>query len=87
MPLLRLHHRRGTGVREMRRHGHQLNGAGRSASKEDIAALFPAAKIARMDLDTTTRKGAHKAILDSFGSGESDILLGTNVERVWISRA
>jgi len=57
----------------------KLFGAGTQRVEEDIAALFPDAKIARMDLDTTSHKGAHKEILDTFGSGDADILLGTQM--------
>ncbi|MFA6572282.1 MAG: primosomal protein N', partial [Bacteroidota bacterium] len=37
------------------------------------------AKIARMDLDTTSKKGSHRRLLHSFASGEVDILLGTQM--------
>ncbi len=57
----------------------KLFGAGTQRVEEDIAVLFPQAKIVRMDLDTTARKGSHKEILDAFGSGEADILLGTQM--------
>jgi len=57
----------------------KLFGAGTQRVEEDVVALFPDAKIVRMDMDTTSRKGSHKTILDSFGSGESDILLGTQM--------
>ena len=40
---------------------------------------FPAARVARMDVDTTTGKWAHAEILDRVGSGEVDILLGTQM--------
>lgn len=33
----------------------------------------------RMDNDTTRRKGAHQQLLDSFGKGDADILLGTQM--------
>jgi len=36
-------------------------------------------KILRMDLDTTRRKGSHRKILHSFASGETDILVGTQM--------
>ena len=32
-----------------------------------------------MDLDTTTQRGAHRKLLDAFGRGEADILLGTQM--------
>ena len=32
-----------------------------------------------MDVDTTRKKGSHQALLDQFGQGEADILLGTQM--------
>jgi primosomal protein N' (replication factor Y) len=46
---------------------------------EELQALFPDAKILRMDRDTTRRKGAHESILRRFGNGQADILLGTQM--------
>ena len=40
---------------------------------------MPEARILRMDVDTTKRKGAHKKILTKFGRHEADILLGTQM--------
>lgn len=40
---------------------------------------MPDAKILRMDVDTTRRKGSYKKILDKFGDHEADILLGTQM--------
>jgi primosomal protein N' (replication factor Y) len=40
---------------------------------------LPEARIARMDVDTTSGKWAHTAILDRVGRGEVDILLGTQM--------
>jgi primosomal protein N' (replication factor Y) len=40
---------------------------------------FPQARIARMDVDTTSGKWAHTEILDRVGAGEVDILLGTQM--------
>ena len=54
-------------------------GAGTQRVEEEIAEVFPEARVLRMDLDTTSRKGAHRRILDSFGRGEADILLGTQM--------
>ena len=41
--------------------------------------MFPGARVQRMDVDSTTRKGAHDRILRSFASGDADILLGTQM--------
>ena len=46
---------------------------------EELGALFPDARILRMDLDTTSRKGAHDRLLTQFGQGDADILLGTQM--------
>jgi len=57
----------------------QLHGVGTQRVEEDLHRLFPSARILRMDLDTTSRKGAHDKILRKFGDGEGDILLGTQM--------
>ncbi len=46
---------------------------------EELGSLFPDARVLRMDLDTTGRKGAHDRLLTQFGHGEADILLGTQM--------
>jgi len=56
-----------------------LRGAGTQKVEQEIERLFPGARVARMDLDTTTRKGAHDRILRSFGERKTDILLGTQM--------
>jgi len=45
----------------------------------ELEALFPDARILRMDLDTTQRRGAHDQMLQQFARGEADILLGTQM--------
>ncbi len=54
-------------------------GAGTQRVEEDLAALFPDARLLRMDLDTTGRKDSHDRILARFGAGEADILVGTQM--------
>lgn len=54
-------------------------GAGTERLEEELACRFPAACIARMDRDTTARKGAHQALLERMLSGEIDILVGTQM--------
>ena len=44
-----------------------------------ITERFPSARVARMDVDTTTGKWAHADILDRVGRGEVDMLLGTQM--------
>ena len=57
----------------------KLQGFGTQRVEQDLAALFPEAKVLRMDLDTTTRKGSHDKLLQQFGRGDADILLGTQM--------
>lgn len=54
-------------------------GTGTQKVEEEIARIFPEAKVIRMDVDTTGRKGAHEKLLSSFQRGEADILLGTQM--------
>ena len=54
-------------------------GLGTQQVERIIAERFPDARIARMDVDTTSGKWAHATILDRVGSGEVDILLGTQM--------
>jgi primosomal protein N' (replication factor Y) len=56
-----------------------VKGVGTQRVEQELAATFPSARVLRMDLDTTSRKGAHDRILRKFGSGEADILLGTQM--------
>ncbi len=54
-------------------------GLGTQQVERVVAERFPEARIARMDVDTTSGKWAHTAILDRVGNGEVDILLGTQM--------
>lgn len=54
-------------------------GTGTQKIQEELEKLIPDAKILRMDVDTTRRKGSYKKILDAFGNHEADILLGTQM--------
>jgi len=54
-------------------------GTGTQKVEEELATIFPEAKILRMDLDTTSKKGAHDRILSEFASGDVDILIGTQL--------
>jgi len=57
----------------------QLHGIGTQRVETELATLFPQARVLRMDLDTTSRKGAHDRLLRKFGDGDADILLGTQM--------
>jgi primosomal protein N' (replication factor Y) len=54
-------------------------GLGTQQVERLLSDRFPAARIARMDVDTTSGKWAHAEILDRVGSGEVDVLLGTQM--------
>jgi primosomal protein N' (replication factor Y) (superfamily II helicase) len=54
-------------------------GLGTQQVERLLSDRFPSARIARMDVDTTSGKWAHAEILDRVGSGEVDILLGTQM--------
>ncbi|HBT71127.1 MAG TPA: primosomal protein N' [Lysinibacillus sp.] len=54
-------------------------GTGTQKVEEELFKLFPEARVLRMDVDTTKHKGAHEEILDTFGAGHADILLGTQM--------
>ena len=41
--------------------------------------MFPQARVLRMDLDTTSKKGGHEEILSAFAEGDADILIGTQM--------
>ncbi|HON43377.1 MAG TPA: primosomal protein N', partial [Bacillota bacterium] len=54
-------------------------GAGTERIEDEVKKSFPEARVARMDVDTTRRKGAHRAILGAFRAGHTDILVGTQM--------
>ena len=54
-------------------------GTGTQKIEEMAVKMFPQARILRMDLDTTSKKGGHQEILSAFARGEADILIGTQM--------
>ena len=54
-------------------------GTGTQKAYDELVELFPQARVLRMDVDTTRKKGSHQALLDQFGRGKADILLGTQM--------
>ncbi|MGV3487804.1 MAG: primosomal protein N' [Tuberibacillus sp.] len=54
-------------------------GSGTQKVEEALTKLLPEARIIRMDVDTTQRKGSHEKLLKTFGEGKADILLGTQM--------
>ena len=54
-------------------------GTGTEKLEQELGKYFPAARIIRMDADTTGAKGAHEDIINRFRNHEYDILLGTQM--------
>ncbi|MFS0861434.1 primosomal protein N' [Fredinandcohnia sp. 179-A 10B2 NHS] len=54
-------------------------GTGTQKVEEELAKILPEARVIRMDVDTTSRKGSHEKLLKEFGDGNADILLGTQM--------
>ncbi|HEX5963050.1 MAG TPA: primosomal protein N', partial [Gemmatimonadales bacterium] len=57
----------------------QMRGIGTQQLERMLADRYPEARIARMDLDTTSTKWSHQRILGSVESGEIDLLIGTQM--------
>lgn len=54
-------------------------GTGTQKAYDELAEAFPQARILRMDVDTTRKKGSHEQILKKFEERHADILLGTQM--------
>lgn len=54
-------------------------GIGTEKLMEEIEKLFSEAKVLRMDVDTTSKKGSHEDIINKFSNKEYDILIGTSM--------
>lgn len=61
--------------------GTDLRGRGYGTEKveEYVGQLFPEARVARMDLDTTRTRNAYERIIDDFSSGRTNLLIGTQM--------
>lgn len=61
--------------------GTDLRGRGFGTEKveEYVGQLFPEARVARMDLDTTRTRNAYGRIIDDFSSGRTNLLIGTQM--------
>lgn len=61
--------------------GTDLRGRGYGTEKveEYVGQLFPKARVARMDLDTTRTRNAYERIIDDFSSGRTNLLIGTQM--------
>ena len=57
----------------------QYRGFGTQKAEEELAKLFPEARILRMDQDTTAAKDAHEKLLAKFARHEYDIMVGTQM--------
>lgn len=57
----------------------KIHGFGTERLEDEVATLFPEAKVLRMDLDTTRSKNAYQDIINAFSRHEVDILIGTQM--------
>lgn len=60
-------------------HAIRYGGLGTQKLEDEVRARFPKHVTARMDTDSMRARGSHEQVLDRFGSGEIDILLGTQM--------
>ncbi|MBR6017702.1 MAG: primosomal protein N' [Paludibacteraceae bacterium] len=57
----------------------KIRGFGTERLEDEVASLFPEARVLRMDLDTTRHKNDYQDIIDRFARHECDILIGTQM--------
>ena len=57
----------------------QSRGYGTEKIEDEVRTLFPEARIARMDLDTTRTRQAYERIINDFSAGRTNILIGTQM--------
>lgn len=57
----------------------RARGFGTEKIEEQVRAVFPEARVARMDLDTTRTRNAYERIISDFGAGRTNILIGTQM--------
>ena len=57
----------------------QYRGFGTQKAEEELAKLFPEARVLRMDQDSTAAKDAHEKLLAKFANREYDIMVGTQM--------
>ena len=57
----------------------RLGGTGTQKAEQDIAAIFPNARILRMDTDATSTKASYEKMISAFANGSYDILVGTQM--------
>lgn len=54
-------------------------GTGTEKIEEELNRFIPGVRILRMDFDTTSHKGSHEKMINDFGEGKYDVLLGTQI--------
>ena len=54
-------------------------GVGTQRVVDEVAAMFPRARVLRWDRDTASGQGGHAGIMDIFARGEADVLVGTQM--------
>lgn len=54
-------------------------GYGTEKIEDEISFIFPEARIARMDLDTTRTRNAYERLINDFSAGKSNLLIGTQM--------
>lgn len=57
----------------------RYSGYGTQRIEDELARLFPDARVMRMDADTTSGKFSHQKLFDAFTNGDYDILIGTQM--------
>ena len=57
----------------------KTRGFGTEKIEEQVREVFPEARVARMDLDTTRSRNAYERIIMDFGAGRTNILIGTQM--------
>ena len=60
-------------------HSLRLGGTGTQKAEQDIAEIFPNARVLRMDTDAASSKSAYERMITAFSNGEYDILVGTQM--------
>ncbi|MBN3032558.1 MAG: primosomal protein N' [Candidatus Saganbacteria bacterium] len=54
-------------------------GSGTQRIEDEVAKLFPAARILRYDRDTTGKRGSHEVFFRTFAAGQADVMIGTQM--------
>ena len=54
-------------------------GYGTEKIEDEVRSIFPEARIARMDLDTTRTRNAYERLINDFSAGRSNLLIGTQM--------